>query len=1019
MAPWNRLPHALLPILALSLVLAGPVAAGPRPDDGDDQYRLLVGLVDKGLYELAAKEAEVFLRRFGGHPKAPLARYRLATAQFELGRLADAAESYRPLAASEGFEYRAESAFRLGQCELSRESLDAAAKAFETVLALDQAYLIASATFFLGETEFRRGKLERARSRYEEVLREHRQSEYVPAARRGLVWCAWQARDLGTTVTNARSYLQRHADDAGADEVRVLLGEALLEDGRADEALAAFGQVRTADFRDAQRRGAGFAYAAKGEHAKAADEFRALVEEHPKSRFAAEARLQQGIQLLRAGDAKASLAALKEAARSEDAEVLYWFAQAQKADDQAQAALRTLDRALQSRPAQALVTRIHVARGDVLSALGRTREALTAYESGGSDYALYAAAVAALSGHDAGSAARLADTLLRAHPDSSYRTKALIVLGEAQFEAGNHGESRAAFEHVLASSESAAERAQANSRIGWCHYLTGDLSGAAQRFRRLVEEHPNEPAAEEGLYMLGRVLAESSRPDEASQVNALYLRRHPQGEHADEVLFSTARAGGRPDGIRTLEKLLAEHGESELVPRALLELADLLSKTGDHAAAARSYELLLGHAGAKELVHQARYGLGWCRYQAGDFAASAGLLAEVGGASGAAPEVREAAWELCIWAAAKAGDARSAQEAWRRFARSSNDETRELEGARTVVAAWRTAGRPVEGQRVLDELLAATQDQGVALAVLVEGVYLALEQGETDRAEAQVEVARRRSAQSPEVAEAAFFVAEARFTAGDDGRAIALYELAASDQSPVRTKALYKLGFARMRTGDHAAAARAFGAVADGDRADELWGESLFLQGEALYRQGEMRRAADAFERLKREAPRHEVRPKALFRLGLAYGELGRWEECEAALTLLARETPEFSNLNEAELWRGRALAAGNKRRAARQAFERVVANDEGELAARARLGLGRLLEDEGRTEDALAEYFKVAFLYAHEEEVAEALYRAGTCLETLGDAVKAREQYREVVERHPRAGFAEQARKGLERLRS
>ena len=87
---------------------------------------------------------------------------------------------------------------------------------------------------------------------------------------------------------------------------------------------------------------------------------------------------------------------------------------------------------------------------------------------------------------------------------------------------------------------------------------------------------------------------------------------------------------------------------------------------------------------------------------------------------------------------------------------------------------------------------------------------------------------------------------------------------------------------------------------------------------------------------------------------------------------------PEFENAVEAELWRGRALAARKKTRGARQAFERVIALDRGVLAARARLGLGHMSRDEGDLDEALSQYLKVAFLYAHEAEVSEALYHAG-----------------------------------------
>jgi len=95
-----------------------------------------------------------------------------------------------------------------------------------------------------------------------------------------------------------------------------------------------------------------------------------------------------------------------------------------------------------------------------------------------------------------------------------------------------------------------------------------------------------------------------------------------------------------------------------------------------------------------------------------------------------------------------------------------------------------------------------------------------------------------------------------------------------------------------------------------------------------------------------------------------------------------------------------------------------VLGLDKGQLAARARLALGALLEQEGRIEEALSEYLKVALLYAHDEEVAEALFRAGTCLEQQGNTEPAQKQYREVLAEHPQAGFAAQAKERLQTLK-
>jgi len=112
----------------------------------------------------------------------------------------------------------------------------------------------------------------------------------------------------------------------------------------------------------------------------------------------------------------------------------------------------------------------------------------------------------------------------------------------------------------------------------------------------------------------------------------------------------------------------------------------------------------------------------------------------------------------------------------------------------------------------------------------------------------------------------------------------------------------------------------------------------------------------------------------------------------------LKRE-PHFENLAEAELARGRACAELGRARAARQALARVlsVAGDS-VLGARAHLALGGLALAERDREGALAEYLKVAVLYAAEDEVAEALYRAGDVLAAQGKTAQAEDRWREAA---------------------
>ena len=172
-------PKDILACLA-AFVLAAPLQA-LGVDEADDRYRFLAGLVEKGLHELAVEEAEGFLRDHARHPKADLARYRLASALFALEQLPKARPHYERLCDQAEFEYRDECLFRAAQCAIAEEELEAARGSLEQVLEGDQTYLHPASLYLLGECSQRLGELEEARSRYKELIRRSPDSEHARA----------------------------------------------------------------------------------------------------------------------------------------------------------------------------------------------------------------------------------------------------------------------------------------------------------------------------------------------------------------------------------------------------------------------------------------------------------------------------------------------------------------------------------------------------------------------------------------------------------------------------------------------------------------------------------------------------------------------------------------------------------------------------------------------------------------------------------------------------------------------
>ncbi|MEM8713214.1 MAG: tetratricopeptide repeat protein, partial [Planctomycetota bacterium] len=490
----------------------------------------------------------------------------------------------------------------------------------------------------------------------------------------------------------------------------------------------------------------------------------------------------------------------------------------------------------------------------------------------------------------------------------------------------------------------------------------------------------------------------------------------PAGDYSDEALLRLARLTPGVDGAALYERMLSENPQSSLVPAALSEVAERYVALEDTARSSAAYAKLVDQFPDHPLSRNARYGLGWARYQAGQFAEATTPLWDVARDSDATDELRNASLELLVWSFAKAKNPKDAAAAFRAFAARTTDEPRLLSAARIVDGALVEAS-DVAGRRELWQSVATTlTDPASVAASKVELGFVALDAGDAEAAAREAIAARQAAPTSPDVAELLFFVGEAYYEAGDDERAAPLY-VAASEHAAdeVAERALYKGGFSELRRGGNAAAAQSFGALVKRFPKGVLAPESMFLAGEACYRDKQFEPSATWLRQMVEGYPRHASRAKALFRLGLAEGQLENWGASADALGNLVSRHPDFASLTEAELWRGRALSRRGDRRAARQSLARVIEADEGVLAAQARIETGRILEAENDGEGALSEYLKVAVLYGHAEECAEALVRAGDVLAASGEKGRAKERYEEVLKDYPDTAFAKKAKKRLE----
>ncbi len=999
--------HLLL--LTLSLFLSPQ--SGP-----EEQYQFVIGLAEKGLHDQVIREAGSFLTEYPDHPKAPSARYRLASSLYELDRYPEAADNYRPLTKVTGFDYQAESALRLAQCEMAGRNFTAAAAALELCLTLDRDYLEQPATFLLSEAWFRAGEFAKAAVRYQQVVGV---AEYAKDSLYGLAWCAFRLKNMQATIDRASRFVAQYPGDDLVGEMQFLTGEAYLEAEQAAQALASYTAVRGGPFADAALRGAGFAAASMGNHQAAAGYFGQLVLGFPDSRFRTESLLQQGIHLLKADHHQDSLIALSAAELNANPDALYWRAQAQQKTGLKEEALKTLEAGLSLNPPTELRDRLASTRGDILFDLGRHDEATVAYGESQSDYSLHAAAVASLNAGQPQQAVEQVRRLLTNFPDSPYAPKAQLALGEGLLQLKEYAQAQAAFATAALASDEANHRSRAWSREAWCFYLQKDLGQAASAFARVYTAYPQAEEAEEAFYMHGRSLVESENEEQAAGVWLAYVEHYPESPRKAELLLRLGRMSGE-EGMKHLEQLIESYGGTSQAPRALMELGEMHYQAGRLAEAESAFTTLLTNYPDDDLAAAAGYGLGWCLYDTERFAEAADILRQVAAvaAQNEMAELNQRSLELQIWAEQKSEDPEGALDAFNDFAASEPGFARVQAAARAVADVLNGAGMTEEASNLLSSVAAEVQDPVLAAETLVEVVYLELDRGNRDGAHDALFRAANLQPQSTTVAEAAFFTGESWFEVGELQNAVDCYTLAATvPGSRVAAQALYKTGFALLRADNVSDAALAFGRVVAEHEDSELHGESTFLYGEALFRLGRYQEAASQFAALRSKAPLHQVMPKNLFRLGIAEFQLDRFQDANDTLTELVGKWPDFPNATEAELWRGRSLAALGKRRAAEQAFERVTSRDKGVLSARALIGLGKLAMGGEEFDAALSHFLKVAVLYGTDAEVAEALYYSGICLEQQGNRKGAAKQYNEILTKYPDGPFAEQASNRLKAI--
>ena len=342
-----------------------------------------------------------------------------------------------------------------------------------------------------------------------------------------------------------------------------------------------------------------------------------------------DAQLAQGVQFHRLGDyvaARSRLAALINDPATSPAvrlEARVYLVKGYWADGFATEALAVLDQVdadlaagigttARTGPRVDLATESLILRGLILSSLGRTADAIAAYDQALARYPQLAAllqprrARAFVALNDSVNAAAAYRAAVDAATDTVQQVGLLELLAATHSGAGRYAEAVAAYDEILAVARNAPYRAQMQYQAGEIYALAGDLTSALSRWRAATDEAPSttygyralvrlvEQQADFDLVRRGQINLAAQSWQPAVNAFTAYVDTAPADDpRRGEALHGLGQAylglGNATAAREILDRVIAEVSTCTCFGQAWLDKARAQAAAGDGPGARRTY----------------------------------------------------------------------------------------------------------------------------------------------------------------------------------------------------------------------------------------------------------------------------------------------------------------------------------------------------------------------------------------------------------------------------------------------
>ncbi|MBC7833799.1 MAG: tetratricopeptide repeat protein [Phycisphaerales bacterium] len=1027
-------------IMVSALHAAAGHAAGPGPE-GEKAYRAGIGLLNKGMHDLAAVELRAYLDGQGDGAQVSSARYALGVCLAKLGQHAQAATELDRVVSLDGFEFRADAMMLRAQCAIALADEQGAIEGLEWLVELHPEFAHADrAAALLGETLYRTGQYQRAEEVLSSVAKAWPASGHIERAWLFAALSEVAQGNAGAAIDRLVAMRAKYPDGGLAGNAALVEAQCRHRRGELAEAAHLYDL--------ALRRGDGpvqtDALLGRAQVARASgkldDASRALdqLANAPCSpQVRASAQLERGRVLMDQNQPDAALGEFDALARSapdslaDDA--AYWSAKCRLRRGEFGAATELLAAAARKFPDSELLADMLFDRAAAIGDLGDDRVAVAAWTQWREQFPEHELGAEALAAHAASThrakqysaSATLCEQFLSSFPKHLRAGFVELLLAENRFLANEFGAAETAYAHFLSAhvTDPAAWRARTRRGLSLIK-LNRDVEGAGVLADGMDPGTPGErePALKRAaLLALGEhCLAQRDWTGAEKWFGTLASETIGQPDEGAALLrqaLSVQRQGRIENARPILERVVALSPGSADALHARFEIGQGLAETGNLSEARAALESVVElERGADErrfTPHALRH-LAAIASKQGRPADAAEALAALGDAGdGATLLLQGSAW----LAAGK-------------FVEAERIYSKILADSPSAPAAWEARARRAiainrqgRHEEALSELRAADDQAQVGDPELVgsvqyEGAMALRALGRNDEA-AEAYRALLKGGPSSVEAYAALDLAQLEIGAGHYPEAIALLDhcrsavanLQGSDSARVREREVYARGLCLLKLGMPDQAVAALETFAKEFPTSELLPSVGLVLGESLLRSGQPQRAAKELQRILDAGPRGETASRAMLRLGDALAATRQWAACEQAYTGFLDRFPSSEFWFQARFGQGWARENQSRHAAAIEAYRQVTSSHQGATAARAQFQIGECLYAQKKYEEAALELLKVDVLYAYPEWSAAALYEAGRCFTDLGRPADASKQFDELMSRYPDTKWATLAR--------